>query len=86
MSTIASSLSFPAFMGFAPTKSTTAPTSPILLFLGSIGVFTTYTVWTSFRQLIQNRSEQLERRRSEIEFKERYDTWVRAHRERYGGY
>lgn len=86
MSTITSSLSFPAFMGFSTNTKVAAPTSPLLLFLGSIGVFTTYTVWTSFRQLIQNREEQLERRRSEVEFKERYDTWVRAHRERYGGY
>lgn len=82
MSTI--SLSLPSFM--TGTTKMTNSTPPILLVLGSIGVLTTYTVWSNVRQSILEREEQLERQRSAAEFNERYDTWVRAHRERYGGY
>jgi hypothetical protein len=64
-----------------------APTAmpQLLLVLGSIGVFT--TVWASIRQSVQNsRDEQLEKQQSEEEFQEKYDSWIRDHRARYGGY
>ncbi|KAI5856934.1 hypothetical protein BZA05DRAFT_415650 [Tricharina praecox] len=47
----------------------------LLLFLGSIGVFT--TVWASLRQTLQSaRDDELERTQSEAEFREKYDSWV----------
>ncbi|KAA8911693.1 hypothetical protein FN846DRAFT_904228 [Sphaerosporella brunnea] len=51
-----------------------APTAmpQLLLVLGSIGVFT--TVWASIRQTVQNQRDELERRQSEEEFQEKYDS------------
>ncbi|CCX29808.1 Protein of unknown function [Pyronema omphalodes CBS 100304] len=76
-------LPIPALM-FTARLSTS--TSPVLLFLGSIGVFTTYGIWNALKNSFEEREALLEQQRNEAEFKERYNVWVTAHRERYGGY
>ncbi|KAI5814017.1 hypothetical protein BZA77DRAFT_357254 [Pyronema omphalodes] len=50
-------------------------TSPVLLFLGSIGVFTTYGIWNALKNSFEEREALLEQQRNEAEFKERYNVW-----------
>jgi len=82
---LSSATSMLGFGGFATSTRVPHTVPQLLLFLGSIGVFT--TVWASLRQTLQSaRDDELERKQSEDEFREKYDSWVRAHRARYGGY